>query len=231
MNVREKVGIVVRDWLHVAGRQVAALLDRTPARRLLAVPRPCPEGRIPVLLLPGVYEPWRYLKPLGEFLRDAGHPVHVVDQLGWNVSSLEAAADVVEAFVADRGLERCVVVAHSKGGLIGLLTMTRPGLDARIAGVVAVASPFRGSSRGLRLAALSHLREFAPTASGITTIAALDVAQRRVSSLVPAWDEMIPEGSTLEGARNVPLAASGHFLPLMDERVWWKVHAEVHRWA
>lgn len=231
MICAERAGIVVRDWAHVGVRQVQTVLDRTPPERLLAVPRSCAAGRVPVLLLPGVYEPWRYLVPLGRFLRDAGHPVHTVHQLGWNVRTLEESADVVEAVVAQRKLERCVVVAHSKGGLTGLLAMARPGLADRIAGVVAVATPFTGSSRGLRVAARSHLREFAPTASGIAAIGRIAVAQRRVSSLMPVWDEMIPEGSALEGARNLRLAASGHFLPLADPRTWWKVHAEVHQWA
>lgn len=225
-----RLALVVRDWLHAGRRQVGALLDRTPPARLLAVPRACPDGRVPVLLLPGVYEPWRYLLPLARSLVAAGHPVHVVPGLGWNTRSLEEAADVVEAFVAERGLEGAVVVAHSKGGLIGLLALARPSVTG-IVGVVAVATPFSGSSRGLRLAARSHLREFAPTASGIVAIADLTQAQRRVSSLVPAWDEMIPEGSALPGARNVELAASGHFLPLVDPAVWRRVHDEVHRWA
>lgn len=227
----ERAGIVVRDWAHVGVRQVQTVWDRTPPGRLLAVPRSCPWGRVPVLLLPGVYEPWRYLLPLGRFLRDAGHPVYAVHELGWNIKTLEESADVVEAVVAHHGIERCVVVAHSKGGLTGLLAMARPGLSERIAGVVAVASPFSGSTRGVRIASWSHLREFAPTASGITAIGRMERAQRRVSSLMPAWDEMIPEGSELAGARNRPLAASGHFLPLMDRRVWWTVHAEVHRWG
>jgi triacylglycerol lipase len=42
----------------------------------------------PVLLLPGVYEPWTFLRPLAERIHAAGHPVHVVRALGRNVRGI-----------------------------------------------------------------------------------------------------------------------------------------------
>lgn len=37
--------------------------------------------RHPVVLVPGVWEPWQFLRGIGERLHEAGHPVHVVPEV------------------------------------------------------------------------------------------------------------------------------------------------------
>ena len=215
----------IRDYAYAVAWQVRAFVSRrAPDDYLDGTERP-------IVVLPGIWETWAFLRPIIDPLHRRGHPMHVLTSLGWNGRPVARTAEDVAAYLAEHDLRDVVIVAHSKGGLIGLLAMARPTLAGRIAGVVAVASPFGGSSRGLRLAARTHLRELAPTASGLAALADVAEASHRVSSLMPAWDEMIPEGHALPGARNLPLPVSGHFLPLVDPGVWRVVHEEVDRWA
>ncbi|MFZ2963405.1 MAG: hypothetical protein WA006_01835 [Rhodoglobus sp.] len=37
--------------------------------------------RHPVVLVSGVWEPWQFLRGIGERLHEAGHPVHVVPEV------------------------------------------------------------------------------------------------------------------------------------------------------
>lgn len=99
---------VLRSWIRVARSRS----------------RPWPEpvagqpDAVGVLLLPGIYESWRFLEPLALRLLAAGHPVHVAP-LGLNRAPVRASADRVHAALAGLPPGPLVIVAHSKGGLIG----------------------------------------------------------------------------------------------------------------
>ena len=112
----------------------------------------------PVLIIPGVYENWRFMLPLIEGLHDAGHPVHVLPDLGHNVRPIAEGAQAVGRFLEARDLQGVAVVAHSKGGLIGKLSMTRElAGQARIDLVVAICTPFGGARLARYLLRVDHI--------------------------------------------------------------------------
>src|SRR5471032_194838 len=97
-----------------------ALRFRVRAVRDWAVPASFGEGALrPVVILPGIYESWHYLRPIAERLSADGHPVHVIPTLGLNRAPIPATAALVHAQLVDRGLTGEAIVAHSKGGLVG----------------------------------------------------------------------------------------------------------------
>lgn len=121
-----------------------------------------------------------------------------------------------------------VLVAHSKGGLIGkrvMLDEVRPG--ERAVGLVAVGSPFGGSSLSWRILARTPLGMFAPAGLVIQALAAELVLNSRIVSIGSAWDEMVPNGTHLDGATNVTVAGAGHFLPLAEPHVVQLAHEHV----
>ena len=83
----------VADWA-VAGRDMAAALWRQFRWHM-------PEGeggdkgcgQVPVVLIPGILEPWSYLAPLARWLGRHGHTVEFVEGLGWNLGDLDHSAD------------------------------------------------------------------------------------------------------------------------------------------
>lgn len=224
---------VVRDWAHAGVRLVAARLGRAAPDALVGPVVGASPGcaAVPVVLLPGVWEPWRFLWPLAQALHAAGHPVHAVSALGWNGADLDSSADRVVAHLRAADVRGGVLVGHSKGGLIGKKVLLHPALDGRVRGLVAVASPFAGSSLAYRPLARTPLGVFAPSGAAIVALAAERAVNARIVSLAPAWDQVVPEGSWLPGARNVPLDVAGHFRPLADAGVHALIHTEVHRLA
>ena len=64
-----------------------------------------------------------------------------------------------------------VLVAHSKGGLIGKLAMLREDPDGRIDSMIAVNTPFAGSSYA-RWFLVPSVRAFIPTDATIVALAA-----------------------------------------------------------
>ncbi len=226
------VGDVASDLTHAARAQgISTWARRRGATAYTLGTADC--APIPVVLLPGILERSTYLAPLGRFLATQGHPVHVVDSLGWNIAGIKESVERCLTMLRDEDVHGAVLVAHSKGGLIGKALLLDPRLGDAAIGLVAVATPFAGSTLGGPLQRLpwvqhSPLGLFAPSNDELEALTLeLDV-NARIASLAPEWDQMIPGGSHLDGATNVTLHGRGHFRPVDDPAVWEQVHAHVH---
>lgn len=200
------------DYLYALRGQWRAVTGREEAEALKT------GDGTPIVLLPGIYETWRFLEPLARALHERGHPVHVVEELGDNRRPIAEQASRVAALLAARGLDDVVLVAHSKGGLIGKHLMAFHPAGARVRAMVAVATPF-GGSRYSRLMPTPSLRAFASGDATMRALTASAEANTRIVSVYGVFDPHIPEGSELAGARNVRLAGGGHFRVLADPRV------------
>lgn len=201
------------DYAYVLARQAESALRRGGADAYL-------EGSTPpdVVLVPGVYESWQFMRPVAGLLHGHGHAVHVLPALGYNIGPIPAAAAVLGAYLRSRDLRDVVVVAHSKGGLIGKRAMLREDPDGRIRSMVAINTPFAGSAYA-RFLPLASLRVFRPDDASLLELAAEQAVNERITSVYAPWDPHIPGGSVLAGAANVELATPGHFRPLADPRL------------
>lgn len=205
------------DYAYALRWQLAAALDRTDPQRYATGPL------APVVVLPGVYETWRFLHPLVRALHERGHPVHVITALQGNRAPVRDGAAIVASELERLDLQHAVLAAHSKGGLIGKQVMLSLA-GRRVRGMVAVATPFGGSRYG-RFMLGATLRAFSPRDATIVALTASADVNARIVSVYPAFDPHIPEGSELDGAKNVPLATGGHFRVLADPRVIAEVAA------
>ncbi|WP_432523291.1 esterase/lipase family protein [Kineococcus sp. SYSU DK006] len=177
-------------------------------------------GAVPVLLIPGVYESWRFLEPLTEALQAGGHRVHVVDALGFNGGEVPEAARAVRRHVDEQGLglgRPLALVGHSKGGLIGKQLLADDP-DGRFRHLVAVNTPFSGSPLA-RLVPLRAVRAFAPGGQVLRELAAREDVNRSITSISSRVDPNVPGSSRLPGARHVTIDTVGHFRVLADPRL------------
>ncbi len=215
----------LQDYAYVTRWQVAGLRHRKDADAFQH-----PEGRREraVVLVPGVYESWHFMRPLAAVLHRHGHPVHVVSTLGYNRGTVPAAARLVSDHLAAHGLRDVVVVAHSKGGLIGKYAMLRHDPDRRIRAMVAINTPFGGSPYA-RWVPLAAVRAFAPTDATLAALAAEREVDARITSVSGPFDPHIPGGSDLDGATNVHLRTPGHFRLLGDPELPAAVLAALRR--
>ncbi|WP_345761247.1 esterase/lipase family protein [Diaminobutyricibacter sp. McL0608] len=208
----QNLGWWAEDYAYAAGWQARAAFDRTD-------PAVFEDGSgRPVLMIPGVYEPWQFLRPLIDALHGAGHPVYVVPELGTNLKVLSEAATTVEGVLEERDLSDVVIVAHSKGGLIGKLVMVGEGSLPRVVRMVAISTPFAGS-RYAQFMPIRALRDFSPTDPAGMSLRADESVNSRIVSVFGPFDPHIPEGSTLAGATNRVVAKGGHFRGLSDPEV------------
>ncbi len=215
------------DYAYAAARQVAGLLSRTGPDTYT---HPEPARGPAVLLLPGVWETWRFLEPLARALHAHGHPVHVVAPFGLNRGSVPDMAELAAAHLRDADLHEVVIVAHSKGGLIGKSVMGRTDVRDRVRGMVAVNTPFSGSPYA-RYLPVRSVRAFLPDDEVLTALAAQRADHDRIISVATCYDPHIPNGSELPGARFVRLRTPGHFRSLTDPELLPLLLAELPRFA
>jgi len=193
-----------QDYVYAAGWQVRGFLSRVQ-------PASFRNGtRAPVVIIPGVYENWQFMMPVIQAIHDAGHPVHVVTVLQRNKLKVPEAAKLVAQHLEEAGLRGAILVAHSKGGLIGKYTMLSLDPEHRIDRMISVCAPFSGS-RYARYMLLPSLRIFSPR-NALTLQMSRELAiNSRITSIYGPFDPHIPEGSVLPGATNIELPVAGHF--------------------
>jgi hypothetical protein len=210
-----EVRVWARDYAFAARMHVRSTLDpRPPAVHGM------PGARVHVVLVPGVVERWPFMEPLARRLVHAGHAVHFVPQLGRHLMPIGEAAlivgEAVDAVAAAHPHAQIVLVGHSKGGLVGkrlLVDRAQRSDRPQPAGLVALATPFAGSSRA-RLLRNAAIREFDPTDERLLALAAERGADLRIRVVLPALDPHVPGNRVPEGMGGVRLRAAGHFRPL-----------------
>jgi pimeloyl-ACP methyl ester carboxylesterase len=212
MSLRDVLWGIGLDYAWAASTRAGYLRDPRPPASLA-------EGaKRPVLLIPGVYEPWRYLLTVGLRLNAAGHPVHVLPELGYNLAPIPDTAALAQRYLDERDLREVAIVGHSKGGIVGKHMMAVNDLDHRIDSMVAIASPFSGSARA-KYVPVRTIRPFLPGDALLGTLAANLELNSRITSIYTRVDHIIPNGSFLEGATNIEVPLVGHFRLLSDPRV------------
>ncbi|GAA5226117.1 hypothetical protein GCM10025778_06480 [Paeniglutamicibacter antarcticus] len=224
------------DYLYAGWRQVVSVLRRRPPGNYEAGE----SSRPAVVLLPGVYETWLFLEPAAQRLVDGGYRVYTVPGLGFNKRPVPESARLVRQRLEElsriHGVRECVLLAHSKGGLIGKHAMldgllpvnngsTEP-LVPRILGMVAVGTPFAGSAYAKFLFSRT-LRQFSPRDAVLLSLQAQQEANDRIISIFAQFDPHIPGGSALAGAKNLRLPLSGHFRTLRQPLVLAAVEESV----
>lgn len=201
-----------RDYAYALYWQARAIIARTDAASFRS------GAATSIVVIPGVYETWRFMQPLIRALHGRGHPVFVVDALSWNNRPVVEAAELVSAFLAEHELSDVVLVSHSKGGLIGKYVMSVGSEAARVRSMLAVAAPFGGSVYA-RFMVLPSLRIFSPKDATILALAHDESVNARIVSVYGEFDPHVPAGSELVGAKNVRLDTGGHFRVLAHPRV------------
>ena len=210
-SVGQKLWGWLLDYAYVACWMVRGFLATSTPQDLLV---PATGPLAPVLLIPGVYESWRFLQPVAVHLYRRGHPVHVLDKLGYNTGTIPDMALLVREYLDELDLRHVVVIAHSKGGLIAKYALREPALLDRVDRLVAINTPFSGSRYAYLF--LGGVRTFTPRSSLIRQLNQDRDVNGRISSLYSVFDPHIPETSRLEGAQNIILPTVGHFRPLGD---------------
>lgn len=211
------------DYVYVGFWQVQGFIFRANFKKYVNGD----DNKPAIILLPGVYEKWQFMKPLADLFDHEGYRLHVIEALGYNRGEIVEAAEYVENYIAKHNLRRYIIVAHSKGGLIGKYVMSQQKA-ANCLGMVAVNTPFSGSIYA-KYIPNRKLRMFSPVSKIILYLRGKKTVNSRIASVYSKFDPHIPSGSYLEGGQNIQVPVYGHFKPLGNKRLQKIVLKEVER--
>jgi triacylglycerol lipase len=231
MRLHTKVGAWAKEFVQLFRGPILMEIHREPPTHYLGYTL---DGKVPVILIPGVLNKWSYMKKLGDKISLLGHPVHIVPELKNNIFSVPVSArllhklvvrlipahahhvsrrvETFRSYLESKDLKGVVLVAHSKGGLIGKYLLAHHNADSRVLGLVAVATPFSGSAMA-NLMPQDAFKELQQDSNIIRDLQSHMAVNKKIISIYPEYDTHVwaKEKSYLEGAaENIEIPIGGH---------------------
>ena len=253
MPLHKKIGAWLVDYGYMLRGTLATVIYHQPPKHYLGH---VVEGKAPVILIPGILGKWSFMKHLGDRISLLGHPVYIVPGLGLNIYNVPTAAKTLRALVVhmiprlghippkvergaravnelieNEGLSSAILVAHSKGGLIGKYFLAHYNADNRVRGMVAIATPFSGSAMA-KLVPHDSFRELRTDSQIIRDLERHRAVNERIISIIPEYDNHVwaEQGSFLDGAAaNIEVPVSGHHKVVFSQAVLTAVLNSIER--
>jgi len=178
------------------------------------------ENKSPVILIPGLYSKWQFLKAIADPISLKGHPVYVVGRLGYNTKAIDRSAKLIRELIDEKNLRNVIIIAHSKGGLIAKHLLAYDNQDGRVTKVIAIATPFLGS-HAVRFLPGKAFKELHPEGEIIKKLHSQSEVNHKIVSIFGEFDNHIwPTGNCrLEGAKNIQVNVYGHHKILFNKHV------------
>ncbi len=212
------------DYVHLLRGQANSYLYRKEPKHYLGYQI---KGKNPVVILPGIAEKWAFLKPIADKISLAGHPVYIIPKLGYNFTDIPKSAAIVKEVIETNKLEKVILVAHSKGGLIGKYLMVQDK-DKKISGMVAISTPFSGSALA-KFIPHKIVKELSTDGQTVNVLKAHKGINSHIVSIFPVYDNHVwhKQKSNLERAKNIEVNVHGHHRVLFSKDVRKKVLEEI----
>lgn len=203
------------DYAYLFRKQLFGAITRTKPERY----RNTHSNKPSIILIPGIYERWQFMKPVAAILYRHNYDIHVIEGLGYNRRSVEDMAELVKTYIESSGIKSYILIAHSKGGLIGKYLLANYNADQKIKKLIALNTPFSGSRYAYLFLLFKSLRIFIPNSSILKSLSKNQSVNQSIVSIYGKFDPHIPGGSKLIGAKNIQLNTHGHFRIMNDRAV------------
>ncbi len=229
MKLQTKIKAWIEDYVYMLRGAIAGVIFRAPPKEYLGY---VIENKNPIIIIPGIFAKWAFMKTVADELSSLGHPVYIVSSLDYNLFSIPVSAIKVEEVVrqihGDYPNTSIIFVAHSKGGLIGKYFLSHYNKEGFVSKMISIATPYSGSSM-VQLLPLDSVQELKTDSSLIIDLQKNKEVNRMIVSLSPEYDNHVwaEKGSYLEGAKNISIPVRGHHRILFDERVLSIIQDEV----
>ena len=213
--------------MHAVHKQSLAFMYRKPPEHYLGY---VVGNKKPIVLIPGLFEKWHFLKAIADPLSLQGHPIYVPEHIGYNTKEIHNGAQLVHEFIEENDLNGVIIIAHSKGGLIGKHILAFHNQDERVAKVIAIATPFQGSYIA-KLVPHKIAKEFTPNSKIIQILSEQKDVNQQIVAICGIFDNSIWPSSNchLEGAKNIQVNVHGHHTILFDKNTRKIVLDEVEK--
>ncbi len=235
MKTRTKVLGWIVDYAYMARGGAVMTYHKDPPKHFLGY---TVDGKVPVILIPGIFGKWAFMKKIADIISFLGHPVYVIPELGYNTGTIPDSAQKVARVVKDVAAQHsstatprgAILIGYSKGGLIGKYFLLNHNADNFVRGMITIATPFSGSSFMSFLPSRA-VQELHSKSEVILAMKHDRSVNHLITSISPEYDNHVwsDDGSHLDGAKNVRVPVSGHHKTLFDDTVIVEVCSAVEK--
>ncbi|MEN9552009.1 MAG: hypothetical protein RI935_386 [Candidatus Parcubacteria bacterium] len=217
MKLSTKIKAWAHDYLYMLYGVMAGIVYITPHRPHSYASH---LSKNPVVILPGVFNKWGFMKKMVNELHRLGHPVYVVPKLGYNLHTIPHSANLVTEVIEENNLKNVILIGHSKGGLIGKYILCHNTTKGKVIGMISIATPYSGSEM-TKVLPIAPLKELHTTSQIIKDLQLHVDVNKKIISIIPEYDNHVwsEEGSYLEGAKNIHVPVHGHHKIVFDREV------------
>ncbi len=205
----------IKDYIHALNRHKDSFLYRNPPEHYLGFIK----TNLPsIIIIPGVLEKWHFLKSIADPLSIKGYAIYVMEN-GYNTQSIKSSAKLIGRLISQEKLKNVIIIAHSKGGLIGKQVLLNDK-HKRVKKLIAIATPFEGS-KIVKLLPHKVFKELSPESKQIFELKKARAINKKITSIYGKFDNHVwPEtSSVLEGAENIQINAYGHHKILANKKL------------
>ncbi len=135
----------------------------------------------------------------------------------------------IHRYLEKHNLSNIILIAHSKGGLIGKNYMEDENTsDNRVVKLIALATPFSGSYLAEKFL-VSQIKELSPSQEVISRLSQKQKTHSQIISIFPVWDNHVfhKNKSYLEGAKNIEVDIPGHHRFLFSKEILKLIEREL----
>ena len=195
------------DYSHAAKGHIHSLIIKKPQGHYISDS----DDKGNVILIPGVYSKWHFLKKIGDSLSREGYSVHIVEKIKYNRRAIHEEAAKLHVYIEENHLTNIVLITHSKGGLIGKHYLVHHNKDGKVVKLVAIATPFSGTNIG-KIVKTQTVKELLPESESILSLNKVTDVNYMITSIFPESDNHVwhDDQSYLENAENIVLKLKGH---------------------
>lgn len=144
------------------------------------------------------------------YLTKKGYRVHLINFPLWHKDFKDSSLTLSQ-FMKDKKITDGTLVGISSGAITCLLYLEELGGWDRIDKFISIGAPFKGTWMMLFLSFIKSGRELLPGSDLTNKIASLNLNQPEKTICIKAeFDEMVPFGSILDGAKKVVIPIFGH---------------------
>jgi len=221
VSFKEKIGVWLVDYGYLLYGSLLGIFYRKPPRRYITDGS---KEKPHIILIPGVFNTWAFMKFLADEISRAGYVVHTIPELGYNTFDISYSARIVSEVIEKSDCGKIILVAHSKGGLIGKYFLAHHNANKRVSGMVSIATPYCGSAL-VKFLPIKALRELEPGSALILDLEKYKGVNGSIVSIFSEYDNHIwsKKGSLLEGAENKQMTVDGHHRILFIRETAWAV--------
>ena len=215
----------IKDYIQATHTHIHTIIIKEPPKHFLGH---IVVGKNPIILIPGYLEKWNFLRKIANPLSLAGHPIYVVNNIGYNTRDIHFSAELVRELIDQNNLKNVILIAHSKGGLIGKYLLSFNNTDSAIKKLITVATPWAGS-HAAKFIPHKSAAELHPESEIIEKLRQQNNINHKIVSIYGVYDNHVwpTKSCHLEGAKNIEVNTHGHHTILFDKNVIKIIETEV----